>query len=506
MNPTEPTMKEPNFIQRILWWSSGATSSVLKDCPTEHRKYSAIGAAMLSIPLVASLGAGFALYQSYKNQTLAIVGGIGWGILIFIVDRLIQISIRKDVRGHKAFWMALPRLIMIVVLSFLITDPLLHKLFETDIDAELSRQVQLAGANTQAVAETRYGKEIAELEQSNVQLNDSLNKLKAERDRKFDEWMAEGAGTGGTGVRGKGLLYHEKQRAYEKADGEYQKLNDQLEPQIERNNARIQELKERRDQEVALITTDQEKARGLLARNSALFSIIKRDFGAAVITILLMLAFILLESTPLTIKLISRRGTYDKRFDRVEEEQFFMEEQLLEQNKEAIRLQREAALNFDSTLNEAAKERLAQVAKAINNNQHASLDDELKETVTRFTAELNRRVLRHLPAEPDQQQQTPSTQPQRVDTPASLVVRLTEPEAKSFCLNINRPESEVTGQDLLYALRGIEKSLLPRSANQPPLSSYRVVTEAGVEVEPDKFLFAQLQGGRLVNLILPESV
>jgi hypothetical protein len=502
MNPTN-TAKEPNAIQRLLWWSSGATSSVLKDCPTEHRKYSAIGAAMLSIPVIASLGAGFALYQSYENQALAIAGGLGWGILIYIVDRLIQITIRKDANGRKAFWMGLPRLVMIVVLSFLMTDPILHKLFEADINAEMSRKAQLAGANAQSVAETRYGREIAEIEQRNSSLNESLNKLKQERDRKFDEWMAEGAGTSGTGVPGKGIFYAEKERAYEKADEEYKSLKTQLEPQIELNITQIRELRQRQDQEVSLVTSDQQKARGLLARNSALFSVIKRDRGAAVIAILLMLAFILLESTPLTIKLISQRGTYDERFDRVEKEQFFLEEQLLDQNKETIRFQKELALHFGTTINDAVKQRLSQVANAVNKNQQESLSNEHQETLNRFIEELNKRIRQNLPTQTEQPQTTHAPQPPRTDSPASLLVHLPEPEGGTFCLNINRVESEVTGQDLFYALRGIDKSLLPRGAEQPPLSFYRVVNGAGVEVEADKSLFAQLQGGRSVNLVLP---
>jgi Domain of unknown function (DUF4407) len=503
MNAPTPTSKEPGLVQRILWWASGATSAVLQDCPTEHRKYSAIGAAMLAIPVVASLGAGFALYQSYENLAVAIAGGIGWGVLIFIVDRLIQISIRKAEKGRKAFWMALPRLLMILVLSFLITDPLLHKLFESDINAELSRQVQLAAANAQTVAETRYGKEIEDLEKTNQSLNESANRLKGERDRKFDEWMAEGAGTGGTRVRGKGLLYREKQLAYQKADEEYQKLKRQLDPQIEQNETRIRDLRKVQDREVTQVTTDQSKARGLLARNSALWIIIKRDPGAAMVAIMLMLALMLLESTPLTIKLMSARGTYEKRFDRVEDEQFFAEELLLEESKQVLRQEKEARLHFSDAMDRAVKQQLARVANAINTNGKNSLDEDLKELFNHFSAELNKRFSKNLPRSTAQPQTNYSSKPQLSGSPASLLVRLSEPENRTFCLNINRPDSEVTGQDLLYALRGVEESLLPPNPNQPPLSVYRVVNDAGAEIEPREFLFTQLHGARSVNLVLP---
>src|SRR5882672_2559468 len=125
---------QPNLLQRILWWASGATRSVLVECPTEHKKFAAVGAAMLFIAALAATSSGFALHQSYHSYPIAIVGGLAWAILVFTVERLIQISIRKsEINTRRDYLIALPRLLMIVVVSFLITDPLLHKFFEKDI-------------------------------------------------------------------------------------------------------------------------------------------------------------------------------------------------------------------------------------------------------------------------------------------------------------------------------------------------------------------------------------
>jgi hypothetical protein len=181
-----------------------------------------IGASMFFITLVATTGAGFALQQSYENLSVTIVGGVTWGALIFTVDRLIQLRIRKEENNNrKSFWMALPRLLLIVVLSFLITDPLLHKFFEDDINYELARETQRAASEAKSVSDSRYRDELARLESSYRHLADELGKLKTERDQKFDEWMAEGTGTGGTRVRGKGEFYRKKEAAYRKADQEY---------------------------------------------------------------------------------------------------------------------------------------------------------------------------------------------------------------------------------------------------------------------------------------------
>ncbi|HBB87272.1 MAG TPA: hypothetical protein DC047_06625 [Blastocatellia bacterium] len=490
-------------LQRILWWASGATSSVLVECPTEHKKYAAIGTSMMFISVVAATGAGFALQQSYGNNTVSIIGGIAWGALIFSVDRLIQISIRKDVENRKAFWMALPRLLMIVVLSFLITDPLLHKFFEKDIDYELRREAQMTTATAKSIADARDGKDLTELENANQRLSDELGGLKTERDKKFDEWMAEGAGTGGTHIRGKGTFYMEKERAYEKADREYQDRKTQIQTETENTNARISELKRRQDEELATLAGDKANAKGLLARNGALFSIIRHDPGAAIFAVMLILAFILLESTPLTIKLVSKRGPYDKRFDREEQEQFFTEDQILDERKKTLQREANSRLKVADKLIEVKEKSLERIAKILEDDDPDSLNPEDIEVFDELRSYAKTSILASLPKKQAAHNSNgAAASPGPVGSPASLLVHLSEPEEKSFCLNINQAEEDVTGRDLIYALRGVEENLLPREGNQPPLSAYRVVNESGEAIDPDQPLFSQLTGSRLVNLIL----
>jgi hypothetical protein len=83
---------------------------------------------------------------------------------------------------------------------------------------------------------------------------------------------------------------------------------------------------------------------------------------------------------------------------------------------------------------------------------------------------------------------------------ASLVVQIHEPEEESFIINFNRPEAELKGHDLLFALPGIDERFLPQSETRQLLVNYRVTNDAGADINPHEGLFAQLNGRRVVHL------
>lgn len=96
-------------LKYLLWWCAGADVAALQECPTDHAKYTAVGMMMLVVPCVALVSCNFFVRQSFGAQTFAAAsGGVAWGGLIFVLDRLILTFHRK---GRREFWRALPRLI-----------------------------------------------------------------------------------------------------------------------------------------------------------------------------------------------------------------------------------------------------------------------------------------------------------------------------------------------------------------------------------------------------------
>jgi hypothetical protein len=507
MDSINQQKESPSQSQRLLWWACGATPSILVQCPTDYKKYAAIGAAMLLIPLVAAISAGFAIMQTFEFLPVAVLGGLGWGTLIFTVDRLLLISLRKEEGNRrKEFFMALPRLLMIVVLSILITDPLLHRFFEREVNYQLTRETQQAANEAKATAQARYGGEIDALESDNERLANELKAKKEFRDSKFNELMAEGEGTGGTRRPGKGAFYQEKKMAYEKAAQDYDEEKGKSEASVEQNNAHIKEMKQRLDEIVERATKDKDNAKGLLARNSALFTIIRHDLGAAMIFILLSLALILLESTPLTIKLFSKRGHYDECLERYEQERIFEEKQKLEERKTIIKQEADGRVDSAEQFLKLKKDTLGKITVAILSDDQKNLAADKIEVVKALSAYVKNVILDEIPGKPSESDSrrgavtaNPIPLPEK---PVSLVVQIHEPEEESFIINFNRIEAEVKGHDLLFALPEIDSEFLPRSESRQPLVNYHVVNDEGVDINPDEALIEQLNGSRVVHLLL----
>src|SRR5205085_3834329 len=305
--------REPllTILKYLLWWCAGADVAALKDCPTDHAKFTAVGMMMLVVPCVAMVSFNFFVRQSFGAQTFAAaIGGVAWGGLIFVLDRLILTFHRK---GKHEFWRALPRLILSVSLALVIGDPLLLRFFQSEINLEMRRAGQAVVTDARAKAEARGQAEKESLLNASANLQKRLDELKRVRDEKEAAVIGEIEGTVGSGVKGEGLAARQKQEALLEAKAEYEKTRVELLPQIAANKLRLEQLRSDIETEVKLIADSQASATGALARQQALFSIIKRGPGAALTYVPLFLILLMIEIAPLTMKLTAPAGEYDKR-------------------------------------------------------------------------------------------------------------------------------------------------------------------------------------------------
>src|SRR5262245_11823234 len=82
-------------IRKIFWCLGGAQEDILQDCPTDHNRQETIGATVLTNSLLASASFGIAAHCVTGDVQSAVVCGIGWGVLIGQLDRMLVITIRK---------------------------------------------------------------------------------------------------------------------------------------------------------------------------------------------------------------------------------------------------------------------------------------------------------------------------------------------------------------------------------------------------------------------------
>ncbi|MEM6806305.1 MAG: DUF4407 domain-containing protein, partial [Bacteroidota bacterium] len=127
----------PGKFKRFFFACAGAYVRILEVTPSEHTKYVGIGATIFLTACLAVISGSFAIYTLVENALVAFMFGLLWGALIFNLDRYIVSSIRKEGRPWFEIGLALPRLILAVLISVVITKPIEVELFNNQINSEL---------------------------------------------------------------------------------------------------------------------------------------------------------------------------------------------------------------------------------------------------------------------------------------------------------------------------------------------------------------------------------
>ena len=142
-----------NPIEKILALCSGASAEILKECPrTEIIKHAGIGGTIVITTILAFISGSYALFTVFKSYPAAILFGLFWALMIFNLDRLIVSSMRKRGSWKQQFKMAIPRILLALVIAVVISKPLEVKLLETNINKTLSSNIF---KQNEAIAEKR---------------------------------------------------------------------------------------------------------------------------------------------------------------------------------------------------------------------------------------------------------------------------------------------------------------------------------------------------------------
>lgn len=202
-------------FQRFLWICAGTPLVMIEKYPTEHSKYSGIGATILFTALFAGLSGGYALYFVFAGSPFAelwsVLFGLLWGMAIFNLDRYIVSSIKKSSKGLKQFYQASPRLIFAVLIALVIARPLELKIFDKEIHEQLrarylSDQKERI-AKVQDSFRQKYSLELAQIkkyQEEYDQLNSEVNLLRKElKEEVFGSRTSTTSGVAGYGTYAK---------------------------------------------------------------------------------------------------------------------------------------------------------------------------------------------------------------------------------------------------------------------------------------------------------------
>jgi hypothetical protein len=316
-----------NPVKRLFLTCSGADVAILArpECRIEHNQYIGIGAAILSTSVFAAVSGGYALYTSFHSTTLSVTLGLFWGLTIFNLDRYLVSSMRKkplppvltfreSIRlKTQELAMVMPRLILAVFISVLISKPLELRVFEKEIDAQLAKNFSRQIVDMQ----NRIKQEFTETEQlsSRIEsLKEEIASKEREKSSRYDLAMEEAIGKSNgkaSGRPGKGSLYRERMQAFNQAESEYLQTRSSNERQIDSINERLSLLRKQEDDRINEAVATIRQATGLIPRLNAFDELSSTSRAVAWANIFIVLLFLLLEISPILVKLLSARGPYD---------------------------------------------------------------------------------------------------------------------------------------------------------------------------------------------------
>ncbi|RMG21232.1 MAG: DUF4407 domain-containing protein [Bacteroidetes bacterium] len=401
-------------VKRFFFACAGAYTKILEVCPSEHSKYIGIGATIFLTACLAVISGTFAIKTLIDNTFVAVMFGLLWGALIFNLDRYIVSSIRKEGKFWNEFGLALPRLILAVLISIVITKPIEIELFNNQINAELfaytadlekdalaklDNKLGLDSINNEIVIADSLRKEykkikdgkptsfsFGEVSKEYAIAKDQYEKVKASNERRIrsnsrlaDQIWNKHAQKVYEDVRGERVfkkMYIEPQYAQQRSKlfrtnrrlqaeiDEKKKIMDDLEEARKKEEEEFKKgidedlflvkekltvlkaLKREKDsirsiEEPAVIEKAKKYGVGFPAKIEALERMKSESSSIWWTSNLIMFLFIMLETSPVFVKMIVKRGPYDYLLSRIEHK------------KKISALQSISDMNYD--LNKAVK-------------------------------------------------------------------------------------------------------------------------------------------------------
>ncbi|UVS76925.1 DUF4407 domain-containing protein [Actinokineospora sp. UTMC 2448] len=346
-------------MRQLLARLAGARPDVLARAPGDLGKQAAMGGVLLTTAGLAGVSAFFALHSALGlGPVAAVAAALVWFVVILNLDRMLVISM-GSVSGfwHKAA-VAVPRLALAFVIGAVVSTPLVLRIFQPEIEAELTSmraeayqrsQVELDAAFQQIedlTAEERRLLTVIEGRDGPSVAGDPDVVAAKEAYERADEIYREAEriaqceldGTCGSGVPGVGESQRQKRAAADRAradrDAAKRKLDEVTAAATDRMDegaaAAVAAARAKLPEVQSDLSVAQERKRaaeadaheaqngnsGMLARLTALDRIGDEHSGAATARLMLFLLFLFVEILPILVKVLMSVGS-DSLYDRI---------------------------------------------------------------------------------------------------------------------------------------------------------------------------------------------
>jgi Domain of unknown function (DUF4407) len=363
--------RKPVEKNNFLWWCAGAHQKLLKQFPSEHSKYSGLGAVLLATFVLATLSAGYAVYTVFGNWLWTIGFAIIWGLIIFNFDRFLVSTMRKyGVSRRKQFMMAVPRIILALLIGVVIARPLEMKIFEKEINVKMTENLHKKIQLNDSLLAMEYKNQLANAETERQRLlgrklaiEDTLHNLQT-------AYLREADGTGGSMQRGIENITRLKQDAFNNARNQFAPELLTLEQDMKSQDNIMTTAKASMEDKRKQYEASAKENMGFLERNKALSDLSNEEASVFWASLLISMLIILIEIGPVLSKLIMPLGPYDIALAK---------EELLGMANEEGEIRKDKVERFErrKVYHEKQKEMSDQLAQKLTELQQKNIDKEL---------------------------------------------------------------------------------------------------------------------------------
>ncbi|MDZ7966418.1 MAG: DUF4407 domain-containing protein, partial [Nostoc sp. DedSLP03] len=326
-------------IKNFLLFCSGVTIPIIlrNACITEHDKYASIGAIILLTAILAVLSGGYALYSIFQSKILSGIFGLFWGAFIFTLDRLFVSSIKK---GNNEKWfspllMAAPRILLAVIISIVIARPLELKIFEKEIDGQRLQDIDKS-----------YRQFLKDSGEQN--LIDNINKIK----NKLNEAQTR---TRNFRLFGRTTVSNISESDFQKQLAKDIEEEKKIQSQIDNTENSLTILRKNSQN-----NAEKTHPKTLLIQLTTLRQLEKNNEEIFWISVFITSLFIVIETSPIIVKLLSDTGPY---------------EQFLKAHEETVPSVKDDYKNQKIIDEKSEIEEEAKINKAIRDNFYYLLND-----------------------------------------------------------------------------------------------------------------------------------
>ena len=410
---------EPSKFTQFLWWCAGADSYFMKQSPKQDRvKYSGIGGVVLATGVLASLS-GFLAFKtafgtkgetaldtsaavSFLEYLVLGIGGLLWGLIIFNLDRFIISSTGKgdgtDVITGKEWGQALPRIVIAVILGIVLSAPLETQILKSDIDQELHRRQNDSIIAMNKVTEARSNQERIDFEKSKAteefkialyekelsKYDEEISNLTQQVRNQMENGKVYGFGPVAKKLQDNVDLKKQEKEAFisrKKADIEL------IRETIADREDELEKLLAKKKKSLEQNELEAKKMDGILTRIE-----IAHEKGP-ILSLMLLLVFLCIETGPIIFKLMMTKGVYDYMVENYNhklnaENGIFTEDYVFEGRDGLVKMEKHIFLEHEEAIYEKKLKSQAQrelSAETVNGFKKIKLEEIKKDPTQNFT-------------------------------------------------------------------------------------------------------------------------